>query len=129
MKKLLFTFMLLLSIMLAGCEFETSGNGDLDGFWQLMQLDSVATGTTRDMRKSGLCWAVQMRLLYVQDGSVPKRYYRFTLGGGRLKLRPANLDEQGREDQTVLWDYRVLQLNGSRMVLEDDTLRLTFRKY
>ena len=115
-------------LALTACEFETSGNGDLDGLWQLTRQDSVGTSVTTDMRSSGVYWAVQVRLLQIQGG--PQRgYYRFTLGGGWLTLRSADLDREGHEDPTVLYRYRVKTLDGSRMVLEDEKMRLDFRKY
>ena len=31
------------------CEIETSHNGDLDGFWHLTGVDTLATGGKRDL--------------------------------------------------------------------------------
>jgi hypothetical protein len=130
MKKTIYFLVFLVGIVLtlSACEFETSGNGDLDGLWQLAQQDSVATEASQDMRQSGIYWAVQVRLLEIQGGP-QSGYYRFRRADGRLKLYSPNLDKEGREDTTSLYDYRVLKLNGSRMVLEDEKVRLTFRKY
>ena len=130
MKKLLKIFLgsLSLSVALTACEFETSDNGDLDGLWQLTQQDSVRTGASKDMRSSGVYWAVQVRLLQIQGGS-RRGYYRFTHSDGWLRLRPADVDKEGNEDTTTLYSYRVRALNSSKMVLDDDTVRLSFRKY
>jgi len=114
--------------MLAGCEFETPANGDLDGLWQLTRLDSAVSGVGRDMKASHEFWAVQMRLLQIQKPS-GNRYYRFRHAGGRLTLMPPKLDDEGRQDTTVVHDYRVVTLTGGSMVLDDDTVRLSFRKY
>ena len=114
--------------MLAACEFETSGNGDLDGLWQLTQQDSVGTQTSQDMRQSGIFWAVQVRLLQIKSGP-QKGYYRFNRSNGRLRLYSADLDKEGNADTTSLYNYRLLKLNGSNMVLEDEKVKLSFRKY
>ena len=34
----------LLLMSLTSCEIETSENGDLDGYWHLEQVDTLATG-------------------------------------------------------------------------------------
>lgn len=130
MKKILFIIpcLLLMSVVLTACEFETSDNGDLDGLWQLTQQDSVGTGVSKDMRSSGVFWAVQVRLLQIQGGA-RRGYYRFTHSDGWLRLRPADVDKEGNEDTTTLYRYRVRTLNSSKMVLDDDTVRLSFRKY
>lgn len=132
MKKLLSiyhcTFIIGAALMLAACEFETSGNGDLDGLWQLTQQDSVGTQTSQDMCQSGIFWAVQVRLLQIKSGP-QKGYYRFNRSNGRLRLYSADLDKEGNADTTSLYNYRVLKLNGSKMVLEDDNVKLSFRKY
>ena len=41
MKRLI--FVLTICMALVACDIETSGNGDLDGFWQLRQVDTLAT--------------------------------------------------------------------------------------
>ena len=66
MKKLLF-LVPLAAILCLSCELETSDNGDLDGFWQLKQVDTLQGGT-KDMRGSGVFWAVQTDLLEARIG-------------------------------------------------------------
>lgn len=133
MKKIRLLFIvhcvLFMSIIPTACEFETSANGDLDGLWQLTKQDNASINPVSvDMRQSGIYWAVQVRLLQIHGGP-QNGYYRFTLKGGYLTLRPANLDKEGREDTTALYRYRVKALNGSRMALENDMVKLDFRKY
>lgn len=126
MKKLL--YMLMATLLIVACEFETSDNGDLDGLWQLTTRDSIASGTSTDVHVSGEYWAVQVRLLQIRGGR-HSGYYRFCHADGHLRLYPSRLDNDGRQDTTILYDYHVVNLNGSRMVLQDDTVRLSFRKY
>ena len=50
MKKLLYIFIFTLAV--AACEIHTSENGDLDGYWQLHKVDTLANGSSCDMRDS-----------------------------------------------------------------------------
>ena len=67
MKKI---FLLAASLVLAtscGDLIETSDNGNLDGYWQLAQVDTLATGVTADMTDSKVFWGVQGKFLNVLD--------------------------------------------------------------
>lgn len=45
MKKIIGALSLaVMMLTLSSCEVETSQNGDLDGFWHLEQVDTLATG-------------------------------------------------------------------------------------
>ena len=55
MKKITFLFAALL--LLTSCEIEFSNNGKLDGFWQLIAVDTLATQHTSDLKTSGRTWA------------------------------------------------------------------------
>ena len=45
MKKIIGVLSLaVMMLTLSSCEVETSQNGDLDGFWHLEQVDTLATG-------------------------------------------------------------------------------------
>ena len=66
----IFTIALFTAVMAltsCGMEIETSGNGDLDGFWNLTQVDSTATGVTADVHEQRLFWSVQHKLLQLSD--------------------------------------------------------------
>ena len=59
-------YLLALSIMLVSCELETSGNGSLDGYWQMTQVDTLASGGVADTRESFIYWGVQGKLLQIR---------------------------------------------------------------
>ena len=46
---------------------ETSDNGDLDGYWQLSQVDTLANGVQVDMTSSKVFWGVQGKFLTMLD--------------------------------------------------------------
>ena len=51
-------------LTLGACSnYETSGNGDFDGYWQLETMDTLSTGGTTDMHDSLVFWAVQHHII------------------------------------------------------------------
>ena len=64
MRKIL--YLLVLGLMVVSCELETSGNGDLDGYWQMSQVDTLATGGIADTHESYIFWGIQGKLLQIR---------------------------------------------------------------
>lgn len=136
--------MLLTAVSLSSCDIETSDNGDLDGMWHLRAVDTIATGGTCDMTDNSIYWNVQTDLMVLEDKSdvYDDIVVRFTLANDTLrlyspqlfykadsgelddidKLKPYGLDS---EDQS----FAVERLDGSRMTLASETLRLYFKKF
>ena len=63
MKKLLFILSVVCTIGLSSCEIETSKNGDFDGFWHLVGVDTLATSGYCDMSQETVFWAVQYHFI------------------------------------------------------------------
>lgn len=141
-----FLMMMGACLLLMGCELHSSDNGDLDGFWQLCQVESMATGEVTDMRESQQNWSVQGDLLVVRykySTNVPEVIFRFRHEGNLLTIYDpyiSNRDEGDVkiEDETLLYElniyhleekYVVLELDGDRMTLESEDVRLYFRRY
>lgn len=133
------------SLFLCSCEFETSDNGNLDGFWHLERIDTLSTGGVCDTSSDLLFWSVQMRLLNVSDKNNVHTNVnmRFEHSNGNLRVYGAYLDDRMQgdpplNDAALLRPYgindldetfAVEQLTGSRMQLKGSALRLTFRKF
>lgn len=85
----------ILSVVIAllvfqSCELETSDNGDLDGNWQLMQIDTIATGGSYNVKNYQLFYAVQVRLLCLNayNAAVSSNmYFHFEHTADSLKLK------------------------------------------
>lgn len=125
---------------------ETSGNGDLDGYWQLAQVDTLATGATKDMTDRKVFWGVQGKFLNVLDTHEAPLYgymFRFQHTADSLLLSDARVNNREVSD-SLLTDVSVLRplgvnnlaehffverLTGSRMVLRGKVIRLHFRKF
>lgn len=143
-RNIIYILLFLFSVLTA-CDFEISDNGDLDGYWQLKQQDTLATGGTTDMRNSGYYWSIQVNLLEIKDVQVhnPNILFRFEHKGNQLRLynpianerivsdsliaNPATLEPYGLQqlDET----FTIEQLNGEKMVLTNALYRYHFRKY
>lgn len=148
MMQRLFYFLIISIIwLLTSCDLQMSDNGDLDGFWQLCSVDTLATGQTVDMRQSQVSWAVQGSLLEtriaegIEIGT--NVVFRFEHHPDSLWLyAPYLIDrDQGDiqvADVTVLRPFGIneleerfgiLQLDGDALILQSKQLRLHFRKY
>lgn len=145
MKKLRFLFFAVLLSMFASCDLETSDNGDLDGFWHLVSVDTWANSANphTDLSEVKIFWAFQMKLLQLR-GTGQELYMRFLHENNTLRLYDPHLKDREKGDPIVdestlhfLFPYginskeetfQVIQLDGDEMVLQNSTLRLSFCK-
>lgn len=147
-KPIFFITALLMSLCLASCDLETGDNGQLDGFWHLERVDTLATGGCHDMVGDKVFWSFQVRLLQLQGGS-SSFFFRFKQDGDSLTIFSPYTNEGHEEtlgdggnkpvtDPNVLRDYGIDDLethykkealDGSRMILRSRRLRLMFRKF
>ncbi len=150
MKKILFACCA--ALLLASCTIETSGNGALDGFWHLEQVDTLTTGGVADLSEQLIFWGVQYKLLSLKDAKryVNSDFYlRFEHSGDQLRVyqpyiasgHESDLYDGGDkplENAALLAPYGINQLDetfhvdelkSGRMVLSTDQLRLHFRKF
>lgn len=145
MRKLKAFLLAILTVAVMGsCTLETSGNGNLDGFWHLVTVDSLGTGGTLDLSGERLYWSFQGNLLSHRDANgrckelisyfefkgdslfvAETFYYDRTNGDPKVNdvsdLKPYGMNELNES-------FSVLHLDGSYMVLCSDELRLYFKK-
>ena len=143
---LIFSISAFLVFSFMSCELETSGNGDLDGFWHLVQVDTLQTGGVKDTSKDLFFWSFQVNLLQLSDRSyiIPIYMARFNHENGQLKVTQPCLYNRDEGNEMVTEEnvnaispyglnaleetFRVEELSGSRMTLSNGTLRLWFKK-
>lgn len=136
-------------ILAAACaDFHTSENGQLDGFWQLTQIDSLENGHSEDASERMIFWSVQSRLLQMQDlhdmtHAYLSIFFHFRHEGDLLTVYNPVIDNRLISDSLVTEvrmlsfygvynqeeTFRILQLDNKRMTLENERLRMYFRKY
>lgn len=143
---------LLSAMSFSSCTMETSDNGDLDGFWHLESIDSLATGTTVDLSQKRIFWAVEYKLISAReyDHSQERMYFRFEQTSDSLKITKVFLDH-GHQDNgdnggnipldEVTPELRYYGINAlpegfskeamssSKMILRSKTVRLKFKKF
>lgn len=131
MKRLLY-IILGVTLLLTSCDKEDSANGHLDGFWQMSS-------------SPGITWAFQGHILELRD---VKKVHQdivmsFTREGDKLKLSDPyrvdrDSDDVALKDADMLIPYgigntstefRISELTSSRMVLDNNTTHLEFRKF
>ena len=120
------------TLLLTSCDKEDSVNGHLDGFWQMSS-------------SPGITWAFQGHILELRD---VKKVHQdivmsFTREGDKLKLSDPyrvdrDSDDVALKDADMLIPYgisdtstefRISELTSSRMVLDNNTTHLEFRKF
>ena len=133
-------------MLFISCDIETSDNGNLDGYWHLVKIDTLATGQSNDLSETRVFWGVQMHLIQVIDHDHDTSHYGYLFNfehhGQTLRLYNAHKHERAKGDLLVedaktlaplginsLDDlFTIEQLNSDKMVLKDDMLRLWFEK-
>lgn len=143
MKKLI--YIIFASIIFTACELEIMDNGTLGGNWQLQKIDTLSTGGTCDMSSSYIYWGIENNLLQVRD--IDNRnfrvFFRFDKQADSLSISTPFLAETKDELQALKDDsllrplginntqitFYIKHLSNNSLILEDQKLRLNFRKF
>lgn len=137
-------FITLAAAITGSCDLDTSDNGDLDGMWHLVAVDTLSTSGTMHMDEKMIYWSFQNRLLQLDDksGLLNSILFRFEHSAGALRLYSPYIYDRINGD-VVLTDvimlmpfgvnaldetFEVEALDGGRLVLRSEELRLRFRK-
>lgn len=136
--------MALVVAAMMSCEIEMSGNGDLDGYWHLVRVDTLATGGMCDMSGKRVFWSVQSSLINATDYDRHYRGYFFHFDKSETTLRLFDPYADKRADGDIKVEdpseishlginaldetFRIEQLSGSRMTIATEQLRLSFKK-
>ena len=125
MKKII--YLTLAISLLVSCQKEDK-NGDLGGFWKLLQIEEHEKDTIIVTREKDLFWSIQLNLLTTTNGGKG----RFQHTGDSLYIQmiynPGTAREIGMynpKDER----FGVKSLSRSRMILQSKEVTLTFRKF
>ena len=152
MKKIIGVLSLaVMMLTLSSCEVETSQNGDLDGFWHLELVDTLATGGTCNFADKRVFWGCQYKLIQVADydyfGDGRGFYLRFEQTsdsllitsvyrnkwhedyGGDVLLTEMNDSLRSCGINHLNEHFAKEVMTGGKMQLKSKTLRLRFRKF
>lgn len=134
---------ILSAIALASCTLETSGNGDLDGFWHLTSIDTLSTGGKADYSERQVYWMFQGKLYrmreYIEGTAIVGH---FKENGDSLFITDVHRDDRMYDDPAITnvaevrvygvnaigEHYSIVKLSSSKMELKSKTLKLHFKK-
>lgn len=124
MKKAFFTILSLV-VLLCSCQKEDK-NGDLGGFWKIMETVDY-NGVTTDAKEESLFWRVQLKLLQINN-----TYARFKHTGDSLFVQLIDHNGKGLKNYGIYGSeerFGVEHLDRNGMVLRSDSVRIRFRKF
>jgi hypothetical protein len=126
-------------------DFDHSENGNLDGYWHLVTVDSLTNGVSTDLGEKRYFWAIQATLLelYSPDWLGGQRFVsRISYQDNRLTIIELRNDKREEGDpvienvdkvspfgvNNVTETFQVEELLGRSMTLSTTELRLRFKK-
>lgn len=124
MKKII--FILLGITMLVSCQKEDK-NGDLGGFWKLMQIELSENDSVINKKQESYFWSIQLELIQIGDGKG-----RFQHVGDSLYVQMIIMPK--KPEEYGLFNpgnerFGVIHLDRSRMVLRSMDATLTLKKF
>ena len=129
MKKII--LILLATATFIACQKEDD-NGDLGGFWKLLEIEEVNSTTPINVADESRFWCIQLDLLEIRLSQYDRHYSRFQHVGDSLFVQTINdntdLSAYGIYNNSNE-RYGVLHLNSKSMVLRSKYAKLTFRKF
>ena len=145
MKRFFYILSLVSLLLMTACDVETSDNGDLDGFWYLQRMESLANSNVdvSTISNQRIFWSVQSSLVQLWNLEDQPIICQFTHEKGVLTLsNPCLFDRSSGDtpitDVDMLKPYgineipatfQVVSLNSENMILESPVLRLYFKKH
>ena len=128
--KLFFASLFFLFFVLS-CQ-KADNNGDLGGFWKLMEVESVANGSKNDLRQRSYFMSIQLELMQLRGGD--SHFARFQHSGDSLFVQMIG----GNAEETLLQSFGmngqeqrfcVKKLNRKSLILQSDFSILRFKKF
>ena len=125
MKKLI--YIVLCSALFASCQ-KADDNGDLGGYWKLLQIEEITNDTIIDKRNEDRFWAIQLRMITTNNGGKGRFQHTGDSLFVQMLQKPSNPKDVGlynHEDER----FGVTLLNRNSMILQSKDVILTFRKF
>lgn len=124
MKKIIYT--LLVAATMASCQKEDH-NGDLGGYWKLMQVELSTDSTVINNRNKSLFWAVQLDLIQIANSNGRFQHINDSLFVQMITMPeyPERYGLFNPSDER----FRVLHLDRNGMILRSKDATLTFKKF
>lgn len=125
MKKII--YILLAVTVFSSCQ-KADKNGDLDGFWKLLQIEEFESSTITDTKEEDRFWSVQLDLM-TTTGSGKGRFQHV---GDSLFVQMIHVPKNPKDfglynpkDER----FGVVHLSSKKMILRSEYVELNFRKF
>lgn len=125
MKKVI--YILLSLAVFSSCQ-KADKNGDLDGFWKLLQIEEFESGTITNTKEEDRFWSVQLDLM-TTTGNGKGRFQHI---GDSLFVQMIQIPKKSKE--VGLYNplderFGVVHLSAKKMILRSKYVELNFRKF
>ena len=120
-------YILLAVALFASCQ-KADKNGDLDGFWKLLQIEEFESNTITDTKEVDRFWSIQLDLMTTTGNGKG----RFQHVGDSLFVQMIQVPSKPRE--VGLYNpkdehFEVVHLSAKKMILRSEYVGLNFRKF
>ncbi len=119
-------FLLFTAIMVSSCQ-KMDDNGDLGGYWKLLQIEDFERDSIIDKRNEDRFWAVQLDLIQIDKGKGRFQHLDDSLYI-QMIYKTSHAEEYGLYNQNDA-RYCVEHLSNKSMILRCKEARLRFRKF
>lgn len=124
-------FLLMSLLLFTACQ-KADDNGELGGFWKLVESEDIATGAVNNFSEKNYFLAVQLDLM--EFCTLVANYARFQHRGDSLYVQMIGDDLPAGllsifGFQTAEQNFFVERLSDKRLVLRTLLSRLTFKKF
>ena len=119
-------FILLCLTALISCQKEDH-NGDLGGYWKLLQIELADNDSVINTREEKRFWAVQLDLIQIGSGKGRFQHVKDSLYIQMITtpVTPSDYGLFNPKNER----FGVLRLDRNGMILRSDKATLTFRKF
>lgn len=129
MKRIIYT--LLCAVFLTSCQ-KADDNGDLGGFWKLLQIEELENDTIIDKREEDCFWAIQLRMITasIDGGTIAKGRFQHMDDSLFVQMlqKPSNCKSVGMYSPDNE-RFGVKFLTNKNMILQSEAIVLKFRKF
>ncbi len=122
-----FIYILLSTALFVSCQ-KADDNGDLGGWWKLLQIEEIENDTIIDKSNEDRFWAIQMEMITTNNGGKG----RFQHIGDSLFVQMIQKPADGKTVGMYNPEHErfgVEKLTNKSMILQSERVRLKFRKF
>ena len=113
--------------VLTSCQ-KADDNGDLGGWWKLLEIEELENDTLIDKRDEDRFWAIQLRMITTNNGGKGRFQYTGDSLFVQMIQKPSNGKDVGMYNPESE-RFGVNTLTNKKMILQSEEVVLKFRKF